>query len=871
MFLIVSNICFADDMYYVTVDSRDAATRLESAGIDPLLKVDNGYLVLAKQDIEETFSNLELEFKFIAGDVDRQHLALDMSMDDSNAGIYPVIYEKAGIRLFRVEPQDIAETSKANGLAPVHTENLRIIYKEPISFDFLRAAITIDVDSIISLISQDSIQSYLEQLQAFPPRVTGSASDYNSRDWCVSKLQDFGYTAVELDSFVYGSNDVQNVVAYQEGISLPDHQIVIGAHRDAVSGSPGADDDGSGTAGVLEIARVLKNIETQMTFVFILFDGEEQGLNGSWHYADEAAANGDSIVFMINMDMIGAYQNSGDVNLFHGSNTAYAQLFNDLADTIPQINLTGHLSNSSGNSDHYPFQQNGYDIVFAHEYIFSSVYHSYQDSTSYIDFDYATRVVKGALATAWVTDNSYIPVPGLTFAYPNGFPEDVPPGQTTTFQVQVDGSSGGTPVPGSGELHYSVNGGGFTTVPMTHLGSNLYNAELPAQTCSDNYIEFYVSAQESGGSIFNDPDPSNPNKAIIATQLIIAFEDDFESDKGWSVSGGLWARGTPTGNGGQYGNPDPNSGHNSLNVFGYNLNGDYENDLPERHLTSPPIDCSGLLGVRLKFWRWLGVEQPTFDHAYLRVSNNGTTWTTIWENSAEVSDNSWQELEYDISAIADDQSNVFIRFTMGTTDPSWQYCGWNIDDLEVSAYECLDQTDSDGDGIADGSDNCPLTYNPLQEDYDGDLIGDSCDLCTDSDNDGYGDPGFPINTCDVDNCPTTYNPNQEDYDGDSVGDSCDNCIYTYNPDQADSDSDGIGDACDWICGDADASGAVDIDDVVYLIQYIFASGPAPQPIESGDADCSGSIDIDDAVFLIQYIFSDGNTPCDPDGDGLPDC
>jgi hypothetical protein len=74
-----------------------------------------------------------------------------------------------------------------------------------------------------------------------------------------------------------------------------------------------------------------------------------------------------------------------------------------------------------------------------------------------------------------------------------------------------------------------------------------------------------------------------------------------------------------------------------------------------------------------------------------------------------------------------------------------------------------------------------------------------------------------------------------------------------------------------ICGDADASGAVDIDDVVYLVDYIFSEGPPPDPFETGDVNCSGDIDVDDVVFLIAYIFSDGNAPCDIDGDGEPDC
>ena len=57
------------------------------------------------------------------------------------------------------------------------------------------------------------------------------------------------------------------------------------------------------------------------------------------------------------------------------------------------------------------------------------------------------------------------------------------------------------------------------------------------------------------------------------------------------------------------------------------------------------------------------------------------------------------------------------------------------------------------------------------------------------------------------------------------------------------------------------------DVVVSLVNYIFADGPPPDPYGSSDAHCSGSIDIDDVVYLIQYMFAGGNAPCDHDGDG----
>jgi hypothetical protein len=81
--------------------------------------------------------------------------------------------------------------------------------------------------------------------------------------------------------------------------------------------------------------------------------------------------------------------------------------------------------------------------------------------------------------------------------------------------------------------------------------------------------------------------------------------------------------------------------------------------------------------------------------------------------------------------------------------------------------------DTDGDGIPDVTDNCPNDANPGQEDADGDGMGDVCDDCTDTDADGFGNPGFPANTCPTDNCPNDANPNQEDADGDGLGDVCD--------------------------------------------------------------------------------------------------
>ena len=123
----------------------------------------------------------------------------------------------------------------------------------------------------------------------------------------------------------------------------------------------------------------------------------------------------------------------------------------------------------------------------------------------------------------------------------------------------------------------------------------------------------------------------------------------------------------------------------------------------------------------------------------------------------------------------------------------------------------------------------------------------------DDDNDG-----FPNN---ADNCPTMFNPGQEDADSDGVGDLCDNCPSVSNPGQEDSDSNGIGDACDYVCGDSDDNGSISLADAVYIMNFIFASGPAPNSMLAADVDCSGTISLGDAVYVINYIFAGGPAPC----------
>ena len=222
----------------------------------------------------------------------------------------------------------------------------------------------------------------------------------------------------------------------------------------------------------------------------------------------------------------------------------------------------------------------------------------------------------------------------------------------------------------AGGSGYLSPGGTATVTVSLNAGANALAMGLHTATVS------FLNTSSGDG------DTTRPVSLQVGVPSL-QWSESMDSDPGWTTQG-QWAFGSPTGGGGaDHGNADPGSGFDGPNVYGYNLNGDYTNNMSETHLTSEAIDCSELSAVSLKFRRWLNVEQPTYDHAYVRVSNNGSTWTTVWENGGEITDNSWQEVEYDISGVADGESAVYLRWTMGTTDGSWLYSGWNVDNVEL--------------------------------------------------------------------------------------------------------------------------------------------------------------------------------------------
>jgi hypothetical protein len=181
-----------------------------------------------------------------------------------------------------------------------------------------------------------------------------------------------------------------------------------------------------------------------------------------------------------------------------------------------------------------------------------------------------------------------------------------------------------------------------------------------------------------------------------AEPVTIAFWS-MDSNPGWTLQGS-WAYGTPSGLGTHC--LDPTSGYTGTRVVGYNLSGDYLSGMPSAsYATTSAIDCSGYSSVLLRFYRRLGVESSNYDHATVQVSNDGTVWTTLWSNpTSDLCESAWTLQTYDISAVANGQRTVYVRWGIGPTDASVTYPGWNIDDVTILGVPDHAVTISDGSG-----------------------------------------------------------------------------------------------------------------------------------------------------------------------------
>ncbi|PYX57429.1 MAG: peptidase M28 [Acidobacteria bacterium] len=411
------------------------------------------------------------------------------------------------------------------------------------------------IAAALKAVSAQQIQRNIEMLVSFQTRLTLSAQDPASisagrgigaaRKWIESEFQRYskdcgGCLEVKTDSFTQAPADripkpteITNVYAVLKGTD-PDNAkriVLVTGHYDSrnsdtldVTGAaPGANDDASGTAVSLECARVLSKLKFPATIIFLTVAGEEQGLNGSKHFAEMARQQGWNIEAVLNNDIVGGDRNSqqdaavvrvfsegvpvaasdADLRMIRAlggesdsPSRELARYVSEAAQTYgPGVNpvLIFRLDRYLRGGDHYSFNQQGYAAVRFTEYR-EDYNHQHQnvrtengvefgDLPKFVNFDYVANVARLNAATL------------ASLASAPASPAKV---RLLTKELQNDSTLSWEPSPGGRAANYKVLWRA-TTSPIWEHAQTVGNTTRVTLNLSKDNVIFAVRAVDSQG------------------------------------------------------------------------------------------------------------------------------------------------------------------------------------------------------------------------------------------------------------------------------------------------------------------------------------------------------------------------------------
>ncbi|HGJ66569.1 TPA: M20/M25/M40 family metallo-hydrolase [bacterium] len=294
------------------------------------------------------------------------------------------------------------------------------------------------IREVANAVNKDGLKKFVYDLQenngyksryCLRVRETDDPSDEacdNAADYIYKKFESYGLKA-EYDSFDHevltqGKYKMRNVIATLPGKGADSHKVfIISSHYDSIASkstnwqlnwktmpAPGADDNATATAAVLESARILSQYDFNSTIKFVAFSGEELGLHGSKHYASMLFNNNEEIAGVLNLDMIGYDPDIPDIDVI--TNLGSEWLAEAMISIQKKYNLGSLILKKIVNpdmvySDHAPFWWNGYSAILSIDNSnfdspeFNPFMHSEKDTIETLNFDMMTNMVQIAIAT----------------------------------------------------------------------------------------------------------------------------------------------------------------------------------------------------------------------------------------------------------------------------------------------------------------------------------------------------------------------------------------------------------------------------------------------------------------------------------------
>lgn len=255
------------------------------------------------------------------------------------------------------------------------------------------------IRQLMDQVSQDSLEATIEHMQSYRTRRWDTPMVYDVQDWLYETYRGMGIDSVVLHDFQFVYQDTlretsDNVIAIQRGLIYPDEYVVCGAHYDSYNHvtpghpdtvyAPGADDNASGTSGILETARLLSQCKFERSIMYCGWAAEEIGLIGSAAYAKDCADRMVDIVGYFNLDMIGYLEEGREMQMhlmYVNRDSTFANYIYQFCDTYDSTLIVKQGWMSGGDSDYSSFNRNGYPAVhlFEHTHHYSPFIHTLDD------------------------------------------------------------------------------------------------------------------------------------------------------------------------------------------------------------------------------------------------------------------------------------------------------------------------------------------------------------------------------------------------------------------------------------------------------------------------------------------------------------
>ncbi len=412
--------------------------------------------------------------------------------------------EETGFSFYPVEEDEIQDGENLDLVSQVIKTRPRNSTKAPLfpGYDPL-------IHDMMNKTKDSNIYDYIDRLQNFEnkdgirTRRDGTLGYKKAANWTYNKLDSFGLEVVK-QNFTYSGGESSNVIAELPG-SDPDLEpqtYIIGGHLDSTNNrgsdepAPGADDNGSGIALVLEAARIMSQYEFDRTIRFAAWGAEETGLNGSDHYASNLNSSDGEMRGYFNYDMVGYAKNDNLAVTLHADEQSSWML--DYKKEITEaydigLNLTYEYNSDETRSDHSSFWDEGYNASLAieTEYESNPNYHSAGDTLNNVTIPQVTQLTKQAVGTVGH-------LAGLGSGSESPSVEIQTPQQGESWKMGNEEEIGWNTVSGDGsitgvDLEYSVdNGSSWSYIAQGLNDTGSYTWTIPNEPTEEAQIRATV-------------------------------------------------------------------------------------------------------------------------------------------------------------------------------------------------------------------------------------------------------------------------------------------------------------------------------------------------------------------------------------------